>query len=150
MPVVSTCPLFFFSSRRRQTSCALVTGVQTCALPISVNLIKGDDVAHVRLLQLSGAGSASHSGWSSAMGGSKFAASASENTVAPASEPKPEWLFQKSRPASASRVTRTYPSTPSWRSEEHTSELQSLMRISYVVFCLKKKKKSTTRLRMRQ
>src|SRR3546814_3278969 len=28
-----------------------------------------------------------------------------------------------------------------WRSEEHTSELQSLMRISYAVFCLKKKKK---------
>src|SRR3546814_9506263 len=26
-----------------------------------------------------------------------------------------------------------------WRSEEHTSELQSLMRISYAVFCLKKK-----------
>src|SRR3546814_10116571 len=30
------------------------------------------------------------------------------------------------------------------RSEEHTSELQSLMRISYAVFCLKKKKTSTT------
>src|SRR3546814_5665964 len=30
-----------------------------------------------------------------------------------------------------------------WRSEEHTSELQSLMRISYAVFCLKKKKKKT-------
>src|SRR3546814_6218316 len=30
------------------------------------------------------------------------------------------------------------------RSEEHTSELQSLMRISYAVFCLKKKKKKTT------
>src|SRR3546814_4628395 len=29
-----------------------------------------------------------------------------------------------------------------WRSEEHTSELQSLMRISYAVFCLKKKKKN--------
>src|SRR3546814_9845429 len=29
-----------------------------------------------------------------------------------------------------------------WRSEEHTSELQSLMRISYAVFCLKKKTKS--------
>src|SRR3546814_7396799 len=29
------------------------------------------------------------------------------------------------------------------RSEEHTSELQSLMRISYAVFCLKKKKKET-------
>src|SRR3546814_4906322 len=30
------------------------------------------------------------------------------------------------------------------RSEEHTSELQSLMRISYADFCLKKKKKDTT------
>src|SRR3546814_3979309 len=30
---------------------------------------------------------------------------------------------------------------PLLRSEEHTSELQSLMRISYAVFCLKKKKK---------
>src|SRR3546814_2413798 len=30
---------------------------------------------------------------------------------------------------------------PEGRSEEHTSELQSLMRISYAVFCLKKKKK---------
>src|SRR3546814_1387936 len=29
-----------------------------------------------------------------------------------------------------------------WRSEEHTSELQSLMRISYAVFCLKKKKQT--------
>src|SRR3546814_10248443 len=31
------------------------------------------------------------------------------------------------------------------RSEEHTSELQSLMRISYAVFCLKKKKKHTSK-----
>src|SRR3546814_10705726 len=31
------------------------------------------------------------------------------------------------------------------RSEEHTSELQSLMRISYAVFCLKKKKKTKTK-----
>src|SRR3546814_2813417 len=31
------------------------------------------------------------------------------------------------------------------RSEEHTSELQSLMRISYAVFCLKKKKKTKSR-----
>src|SRR3546814_3152694 len=31
------------------------------------------------------------------------------------------------------------------RSEEHTSELQSLMRISYAVFCLKKKKKQPNR-----
>src|SRR3546814_5185635 len=34
---------------------------------------------------------------------------------------------------------------PARRSEEHTSELQSLMRISYAVFCLKKKKQETQR-----
>src|SRR3546814_9963905 len=33
------------------------------------------------------------------------------------------------------------------RSEEHTSELQSLMRISYAVFCLKKKKKTKTTIK---
>src|SRR3546814_2302317 len=32
-----------------------------------------------------------------------------------------------------------------WRSEEHTSELQSLMRISYAVFCLKKKTTQSTK-----
>src|SRR3546814_6404108 len=38
-----------------------------------------------------------------------------------------------------------HPAAPSCsRSEEHTSELQSLMRISYAVFCLKKKKNTKT------
>src|SRR3546814_5201655 len=41
-------------------------------------------------------------------------------------------LGMPARPASALTATA--------RSEEHTSELQSLMRISYAVFCLKKKK----------
>src|SRR3546814_7000989 len=41
----------------------------------------------------------------------------------------------------------TVPSRALGRSEEHTSELQSLMRISYAVFCLKKKKKKTRRTR---
>src|SRR3546814_9559598 len=36
------------------------------------------------------------------------------------------------------------------RSEEHTSELQSLMRISYAVFCLKKKKKNKQTNKMRK
>src|SRR3546814_4239964 len=36
------------------------------------------------------------------------------------------------------------------RSEEHKSELQSLMRISYAVFCLKKKKKNTKNSRTRK
>src|SRR3546814_6748937 len=39
----------------------------------------------------------------------------------------------------APRPEKTFEAHP--RSEEHTSELQSLMRISYAVFCLKKKKK---------
>src|SRR3546814_7382180 len=37
-----------------------------------------------------------------------------------------------------------FSATPFTRSEEHTSELQSLMRISYAVFCLKKKKHDNT------
>src|SRR3546814_976835 len=38
-----------------------------------------------------------------------------------------------------------YPATLAARSEEHTSELQSLMRISYAVFCLKKKNTNNMR-----
>src|SRR3546814_12127620 len=75
--------------------------------------------------------------------------------VAPTPPPKPPH-----HPASAPRATRPAPaprrrrttrrpardrrasSRP--RSEEHTSELQPLMRISYAVFCLKKKKKYKT------
>src|SRR3546814_6098186 len=45
------CVVFFFSSRRRHTRCALVTGVQTCALPIwragasAVRLSSGAELA---------------------------------------------------------------------------------------------------------
>src|SRR3546814_4715006 len=39
-------------------------------------------------------------------------------------------------------VNNVSPVPPTDRSEEHTSELQSLMRISYAVFCLKKKTKT--------
>src|SRR3546814_4519200 len=45
-------------------------------------------------------------------------------------------------PENWSAVARIYEQVR--RSEEHTSELQSLMRISYAVFCLKKKKKTNT------
>src|SRR3546814_9460625 len=43
------CSLFFFSSRRRQTRCALVTGVQTCALPIYALLVADDSTLLARL-----------------------------------------------------------------------------------------------------
>src|SRR3546814_5487983 len=47
--------------------------------------------------------------------------------------------------AAAFRDARPHPTDldRGGRSEEHTSELQSLMRISYAVFCLKKKKNTT-------
>src|SRR3546814_5995198 len=41
---------FFFSSRRRHTRCALVTGVQTCALPISRNLGRPGEAVTVTAL----------------------------------------------------------------------------------------------------
>src|SRR3546814_5274757 len=45
--------------------------------------------------------------------------------------------------AAAASLGPIEPAGRSSRSEEHTSELQSLMRISYAVFCLKKKKNKT-------
>src|SRR3546814_12697639 len=46
----------------------------------------------------------------------------------------------RAQPVVAQRLDRADKSRQFARSEEHTSELQSLMRISYAVFCLKKKK----------
>src|SRR3546814_2243017 len=40
---------FFFSSRRRHTRCALVTGVQTCALPICAEFYRWMDAANIDL-----------------------------------------------------------------------------------------------------
>src|SRR3546814_5276126 len=51
--------------------------------------------------------------------------------------PQTETLYRSDGQA----LYRSDSSGNQWRSEEHTSELQSLMRISYAVFCLKKKKK---------
>src|SRR3546814_4136658 len=51
--------------------------------------------------------------------------------------PRGQPVSRLPRPTCEHRLTRQ------WRSEEHTSELQSLMRISYAVFCLKKKTSPT-------
>src|SRR3546814_10211608 len=56
------------------------------------------------------------------------------------------WRFARSFACSRHVLRPTDPAAGpagTRRSEEHTSELQSLMRISYAVFCLKKKKKIT-------
>src|SRR3546814_8184187 len=78
----------------------------------------------------------------------------SESRAAP--RPRPAALIRRSRRPCAGRVGQSVGRRPDGpprfpcpgsaradRSEEHTSELQSLMRISYAVFCLKKKKQNT-------
>src|SRR3546814_10345944 len=60
--------------------------------------------------------------------------------------PMPAITPQPWRPTAAGRAsgsTLVHWPAATRRSEEHTSELQSLMRISYAVFCLKKKKQSS-------
>src|SRR3546814_10064510 len=99
--------IFFFSSRRRHTRCALVTGVQTCALPIS----RGQCI----LL------------WTTPFAGALFLLA--------------YCLFPIFAPPLSPTLT---PEQVAMRSEEHTSELQSLMRNSYAVFLSKTKKKNAT------
>src|SRR3546814_6054506 len=53
----------------------------------------------------------------------------------------PQYLTKAAREAAGAKPLSMEEAMPDvYRSEEHTSELQSLMRISYAVFCLKKKK----------
>src|SRR3546814_2417854 len=115
---------FVFSSIRRHTRCALGTGVQTCALPICYRIVAGG-VGHSFLPYRSG------KDWGPLM----------------------TTLVQKKRTSAivmalvaAGMLALGFAAVPLYRmfcqvtrSEEHTSELQSLMRISYAVFCLKKK-----------
>src|SRR3546814_5431592 len=54
---IIVCVFFFFSSRRRHTRCALVTGVQTCALPIFPARCGGPDPS------TAAAGRARAAGW---------------------------------------------------------------------------------------
>src|SRR3546814_820320 len=44
-----TFDVFFVASRRRHTRCALVTGVQTCALPISLSKVRRERMGHIEL-----------------------------------------------------------------------------------------------------
>src|SRR3546814_6618149 len=112
----------FFSSRRRHTRCALVTGVQTCALPISNRAAPAGDPATFRV----------HIGGDDCT--QPYSASIFNISA----------MSFGSLSANAIRALNQGAKLGGFahdRSEEHTSELQSLMRISYAVFCLKKKKK---------
>src|SRR3546814_6938150 len=125
---------FFFSSSRRHTRCALVTGVQTCALPIC------EDGPVQGVLDFLGI-PYTHSGLlASAVAMDKEMA---KRLFAAAGIPCPEGRVMDAAEYNASARRGDPVMPPPYvvkRSEEHTSELQSLMRNSYAVFCLKKKK----------
>src|SRR3546814_3400972 len=142
--------IFFFSSRRRHTRCALVTGVQTCALPIS-RLHLGLDRAPRAVeiedgLRYTGHAPPRERGVECKRVGPYGAYVVHGRCLWPEAGPgckvqrAPRQSVVRRGAFNSEPIMRSkrcgYP-----RSEEHTSELQSLMRISYAVFCLKKKKK---------
>src|SRR3546814_8518110 len=125
--MVKSCKVFFFfSSRRRHTGCALVSGVQTCALPISryfrpdrqrPRKARHRPARYARVGQSHGPGQGPG------------------RTLCQGASRRP-WLAAVLAGGGHRLLHR--------KSEEHKSELQSLMRNSYAVFCLKKKKNRIT------
>src|SRR3546814_1772153 len=126
--------LFFFSSRRRHTICALVTGVQTCALPISLTRCQTPDcLASTRRRAMTDPISANTSGAHNCCAGKH------REPQGPTTAKDPVCGMMVDPGATAHHASHGDQEFHFCRSEEHTSELQSLMRISYAVFCLKQK-----------
>src|SRR3546814_2608700 len=129
--------LFFFSSRRRHTRCALVTGVQTCALPIFPGAVLGNPDGKVTLVEFS-----------------DYACGYCRKSLPDVAElmknnpdlrivirelpiispHSPEAAKMALAAAEQGKFSQFHEAMYAARSEEHTSELQSLMRISYAVF----------------
>src|SRR3546814_8352592 len=153
---------FFFSSRRRHTRCALVTGVQTCALPISSARtraranrscwesappqaspagrsprrprVRSSDVARphaarcaIRRRERSRAHLSEHA----------FGDDDHISRLEPHVGARVAVLEQIGKLKRIFLLLAGSSIEADQRSEEHTSELQSLMRLSYAVFCLK-------------
>src|SRR3546814_5944101 len=114
------CDSVLFSSRRRHTRCALVTGVQTCALPISVNLVAADELAELD---------------------TEREKSAAEIDELQQAVNRLRGSIGNLNREGRVRLLAAFEAVNGHfqRSEEPTSELQSLMRNSYAVFCLTKK-----------
>src|SRR3546814_4028162 len=68
-----------------------------------------------------------------------------DGTAPPRYQCRETLLFLQPKSLRSRRQSQPPPRPIDPRSEEHTSELQSLMRISYAVFCLKKKTRKNTR-----
>src|SRR3546814_7148396 len=146
-----------FSSRRRHTRCALVTGVQTCALPIweAPGGVAGqgpDDVDHAvahLVVERRRLAAELHRGidldLDAPVGLGLDLARPGLDEVLVGSRGRRQEVLQ----AQDHLLRRGRRAREAARSEAHTSELQSLMRISYAVFYMKKqttKTKQTQRL----
>src|SRR3546814_2445491 len=142
---------YFFSIRRRHTRCALVTGVQTCALPISqapIPVVPGGATPTEFLALMARGFRVCKLFPANAVGGlamlKGLAGPLADLALCPtggiSEDNAAEFLAQPN----VACVGGSWMVPRPWlaageRSEEHTSELQSLMRISYAVFCLKQK-----------
>src|SRR3546814_6003530 len=153
--IVNTVFCFFFSSRRRHTRCALVTGVQTCALPISARRtpsFKRSTLSRrarqdVPLLpeqrslgelwspgaenRSAATSSTAHCRHNPAFPGSAARHRSGRGQVQRCRPPGQDDSDQSGRVAAADIWRRL---EEIGRAEEHTSELQSLMRNPYAVF----------------
>src|SRR3546814_8005975 len=130
--------VFLFSSRRRHTRCALVTGVQTCALPISpLAASPAPTMSTARRSISERLDAASDRCANPAAAGGQRVVARLRRTPACV-----EAIGQPGYGGRARRHRRHAAVAGDRREEEHTSELQSLMRTSYAGFCWKKKKQN--------
>src|SRR3546814_7112701 len=125
------------SSRRRHTRCALATGVQTCALPIS-SLDRLFSLSHIRLDKLNILLNQSNLQGILVVGIHK----PTQHGECQGRDSSRDQPLNRTESHLRNRIGFSHMHTTlTWiidRSEEHTSELQSLMRLSYAVFCLTK------------
>src|SRR3546814_8406734 len=153
--------IVFFSSRRRHTRCALVTGVQTCALPICQGCgdrLEGAGLRRTRQGRDQGDQFVVLRATRRSLQDRRIGQAVPDQPFRHPDQGVPLPLPSPVRPGELAMVQDPHDLVPgqlwpepleqllqlvavlreaSAKSEEHTSELQSLMRISYAVFCLK-------------
>src|SRR3546814_3960535 len=130
---------FVVSSRRRHTRCALVTGVQTCALPIFIGLPE-----HGIKLPIEARRDRRFARHRRRRG--EKARLRSQHDRRTLAAPRDQLGLERGPIVADDGADSFQRHAERPRSEEHTSELQSLMRNSSAVFCLKKKQPPESRI----